>query len=71
MEQLHQRIKSLENELQKYKNTGREKINKMSSEVIDSNPYSRLMALQRMGIVIQTIMEITKVNTTKLYFHFR
>lgn len=23
----------------------------MSAEVIDSNPYSRLMALQRMGIV--------------------
>lgn len=23
----------------------------MSSEVVDSNPYSRLMALQRMGIV--------------------
>lgn len=23
----------------------------LSSEVVDSNPYSRLMALQRMGIV--------------------
>ncbi len=29
----------------------REKIDKMSAEVKDSNPYSRLMALQRMGIV--------------------
>jgi hypothetical protein len=29
----------------------RTKIDKMSSEVVDSNPYSRLMALQRMGIV--------------------
>ena len=29
----------------------RGKVNKMSGEVIDSNPYSRLMALQRMGIV--------------------
>ena len=29
----------------------REKITEMSSEVIDSNPYSRLMALKRMGIV--------------------
>lgn len=29
----------------------REKINKMSEDVTDSNPYSRLMALQRMGIV--------------------
>eukprot|EP00899_Mesostigma_viride_P014033 jgi/Mesvir1/22630/Mv14067-RA.1 len=30
---------------------GREKIAQMSSEVVDSNPYSRLMALKRMGIV--------------------
>uniref|UniRef100_A0A0N4Z2B5 Ubiquitin-like modifier-activating enzyme 5 n=1 Tax=Parastrongyloides trichosuri TaxID=131310 RepID=A0A0N4Z2B5_PARTI len=29
----------------------REKINEMSSEVVDSNPYSRLMALKRMGVV--------------------
>ena len=29
----------------------RDKIDKMSGEVVDSNPYSRLMALQRMGIV--------------------
>jgi len=29
----------------------REKIKELSAEVIDSNPYSRLMALQRMGIV--------------------
>lgn len=29
----------------------REKIKEMSSEVVDSNPYSRLMALKRMGIV--------------------
>lgn len=29
----------------------REKIAQMSSEVVDSNPYSRLMALKRMGIV--------------------
>ncbi|XP_068655665.1 ubiquitin-like modifier-activating enzyme 5 [Aristolochia californica] len=31
--------------------TRRSKVKDMSSEVIDSNPYSRLMALQRMGIV--------------------
>ncbi|XP_051208721.1 ubiquitin-like modifier-activating enzyme 5 [Lolium perenne] len=31
--------------------TGRSKIKDMSPEVVDSNPYSRLMALQRMGIV--------------------
>ncbi|KAL0026571.1 hypothetical protein WJX77_007264 [Trebouxia sp. C0004] len=30
---------------------GRGKVQKMSGEVTDSNPYSRLMALQRMGIV--------------------
>ena len=29
----------------------REKITKMSAQVVDTNPYSRLMALQRMGIV--------------------
>ena len=29
----------------------RPRIDKMSAEVVDSNPYSRLMALQRMGIV--------------------
>ena len=31
--------------------TKRTKIAQMSSEVVDSNPYSRLMALKRMGIV--------------------
>lgn len=29
----------------------RARITTMSAEVVDSNPYSRLMALQRMGIV--------------------
>ncbi|XP_077543522.1 ubiquitin-like activating enzyme 5 isoform X1 [Haemaphysalis longicornis] len=29
----------------------REKLAEMSSEVVDSNPYSRLMALKRMGVV--------------------
>ena len=29
----------------------RTKIEEMSSEVVDTNPYSRLMALKRMGIV--------------------
>ena len=29
----------------------RQKVDKLSSEVVDSNPYSRLMALQRMGVV--------------------
>ncbi|KAL5240215.1 hypothetical protein ACI65C_007625 [Semiaphis heraclei] len=31
--------------------TAEHKIREMSAEVVDSNPYSRLMALQRMGIV--------------------
>eukprot|EP00882_Tetradesmus_deserticola_P006012 GHRQ01006330.1.p1 GENE.GHRQ01006330.1~~GHRQ01006330.1.p1 ORF type:complete len:146 (+),score=50.87 GHRQ01006330.1:106-543(+) len=31
--------------------SARPKIQAMSAEVVDSNPYSRLMALQRMGIV--------------------
>ncbi|CAB0039724.1 unnamed protein product [Trichogramma brassicae] len=57
MEELFQRIKALENELaeEKRKNEGmaqtRAKIKQMSSEVVDTNPYSRLLALQRMGIV--------------------
>lgn len=58
------RVRELENELikckQKQQGTtedahshalNRPKINKMSAEVVDSNPYSRLMALKRMGIV--------------------
>lgn len=51
--QLKSIIAELQQELQKYKGETvvRTKIEKMSSEVVDSNPYSRLMALQRMGIV--------------------
>lgn len=37
--------------LAKSANVGRTKVKDMSAEVVDSNPYSRLMALQRMGIV--------------------
>ncbi|XP_035739758.1 ubiquitin-like modifier-activating enzyme 5 isoform X2 [Vespa mandarinia] len=55
MEELQKRIAELERELQEEKCrnaiTTREKIEHMSGEVIDSNPYSRLMALKRMGIV--------------------
>lgn len=54
VEELKLQIAELKNELQKYKTVGtRDRIDKMSSEVVDSNPYSRLMALQRMGIVQQ------------------
>lgn len=52
LEDLTAQIAELKNELLKYKAAGgRDKIEKMSAEVVDSNPYSRLMALQRMGIV--------------------
>ncbi|XP_063993548.1 ubiquitin-like modifier-activating enzyme 5 [Diachasmimorpha longicaudata] len=52
---LQARIKELELELsqEKLKNAApvREKIQELSSEVVETNPYSRLMALKRMGIV--------------------
>jgi len=56
MEELQARIKILEKQLEDVKSgesdlQGREKIQQMSSEVVDTNPYSRLLALQRMGIV--------------------
>lgn len=55
VEQVQRRIKQLENQLLEIQNknklSAREKIEHMSSEVVDSNPYSRLMALKRMGIV--------------------
>ncbi|KAI1292321.1 Ubiquitin-like modifier-activating enzyme 5 [Halotydeus destructor] len=54
---LRQRIRELEDELRTQRevlqgsSVARQKIKEMSSEVVDSNPYSRLMALKRMGIV--------------------
>lgn len=55
VESLRQRIKELEDQLREKKDEGptttRERIEHMSAEVVDSNPYSRLMALKRMGIV--------------------
>ncbi|RWS24711.1 ubiquitin-like modifier-activating enzyme 5 [Leptotrombidium deliense] len=53
---LEKRIKDLEKELEEVKKQNnqyerRAKITEMSSDVVDSNPYSRLMALKRMGIV--------------------
>ncbi|VDO07829.1 unnamed protein product [Rodentolepis nana] len=47
---LKARVAKLEAELAKNR-SARPKINQMSSEVVSSNPYSRLMALQKMGIV--------------------
>ncbi|XP_043917462.1 ubiquitin-like modifier-activating enzyme 5 [Protopterus annectens] len=57
--ELEVRIQQLEEELATERNkrgcsddqSHRPKIEKMSAEVLDSNPYSRLMALKRMGIV--------------------
>lgn len=51
VEELQSRIAELENLLQQNNVQQRTKIDTMSSQVVDSNPYSRLMALQRMGIV--------------------
>lgn len=65
VESLRQRIIELENELREKKDKDavatREKIKHMSEEVVDSNPYSRLMALKRMGIVdnYEKIRELT------------
>jgi ubiquitin-like modifier-activating enzyme 5 len=54
-DELKTKIVQLENEVKRLSNNSsaikRDKIEKMSAEVVDSNPYSRLMALQRMGIV--------------------
>ena len=53
-ETLRARIAELESQLaesRQQQGTRRERIAEMSSEVVDSNPYSRLMALKRMGIV--------------------
>lgn len=57
LELLRKKVDALQAELdaEKSKNASlkvsRVKISQMSSEVVDSNPYSRLMALKRMGIV--------------------
>jgi ubiquitin-like modifier-activating enzyme 5 len=50
-EDIQKQIEELQSKLDSLKKNARQKIDKMSSEVKDSNPYSRLMALQRMGIV--------------------
>ncbi|XP_011496888.1 PREDICTED: ubiquitin-like modifier-activating enzyme 5 [Ceratosolen solmsi marchali] len=66
IENLQQQIKILEQQLAEatLNNVGvpvREKIKQMSSEVVGTNPYSRLLALQRMGIVknYQNIQSMT------------
>lgn len=49
VEQLQAEVERLQGALKRKENK-REKIAEMSSVVTDSNPYSRLMALQKMGI---------------------
>jgi len=53
VEELKKRVAELEKALEAAKggSGGRNKIAAMSGEVVDTNPYSRLMALKRMGIV--------------------
>jgi len=61
VEELKRRVEQLERELAESRSQmtggdahargGRHKIAEISAEVVDSNPYSRLMALKRMGIV--------------------
>ncbi|XP_043705650.1 ubiquitin-like modifier-activating enzyme 5 [Telopea speciosissima] len=57
---LRQRVEHL-SDLAKSAPIQRSKVKDMSAEVVDSNPYSRLMALQRMGIVnnYETIREFS------------
>ena len=50
-EDIQKQIEQLQNQLDGLRKNARQKIDKMSSEVKAENPYSRLMALQRMGIV--------------------
>ncbi|XP_012278624.1 ubiquitin-like modifier-activating enzyme 5 [Orussus abietinus] len=62
--ELRKKIKELEEQLEGRENKDvpfRGRIEQMSSEVVDSNPYSRLMALKRMGIVdnYEKIREVT------------
>lgn len=54
VEKLKEKIAELEEIVKRFESgnvPARERITNMSSEVVDSNPYSRLMALKRMGIV--------------------
>lgn len=52
IKQLEDEIEALKKKIQQLESTKeRQKINVMSSEVKDDNPYSRLMALKSMGIV--------------------
>uniref|UniRef100_A0A8C7H5Q6 Ubiquitin-like modifier-activating enzyme 5 n=1 Tax=Oncorhynchus kisutch TaxID=8019 RepID=A0A8C7H5Q6_ONCKI len=47
----------------------RPRIDKMSAEVVDSNPYSRLMALKRMGIVEDYEVRYNRIHSALLPYH--
>ncbi|OQR80606.1 ubiquitin activating enzyme, E1 family [Achlya hypogyna] len=49
--ELQARIAALEAQVAALRPRSRPKVEAMSAEVVDSNPYSRLMALKRMGVV--------------------
>ncbi|XP_038652541.1 ubiquitin-like modifier-activating enzyme 5 isoform X2 [Scyliorhinus canicula] len=80
--ELQAKIRALEDELagERARKAGsgeqqcRRRIEKMSAEVVDSNPYSRLMALKRMGIVADyelLLFDYDKVelaNMNRLFF---
>ncbi|XP_059955008.1 ubiquitin-like modifier-activating enzyme 5 isoform X2 [Mesoplodon densirostris] len=84
VERLQRRVEELERELAQERSRralgggdgggGRARIEKMSPEVVDSNPYSRLMALKRMGIVSDyelLLFDYDKVelaNMNRLFF---
>ncbi|XP_073117374.1 ubiquitin-like modifier-activating enzyme 5 isoform X4 [Elaeis guineensis] len=50
VDEMQQRVVRIMN-ITKFGTSWRSKVKDMSAEVVDSNPYGRLMALQRMGIV--------------------
>lgn len=60
---IQNQIEKLQSQLDVLKKNARTKIDKMSSEVKDTNPYSRLMALQRMGeLLIKLIYGVNQHN---------
>lgn len=74
-EEIQLQINKLQDQLNKMnpnKIGKREKIEKLSAEVVDSNPYSRLMALQRMGIVseYERIRQKSVAVVGKIVFSF-
>ena len=61
-------LKILNEEIQQKQNAKRGKIAEMSSEVVDSNPYSRLMALKRFALHGYLIFYV-KIQAFKACLH--